>query len=200
MPGLKTRRSDDLRMPIILAGAAVAAIILLIILLMPKNDSSTEIASLSERLRVAEEKLATLDERNFEMNQQISELKQTVGIFSQEAERLQAIPVEIENMEKKIEFIDKRQGSIEKKIAEAASTDGAKTASKTIKRKVVPKKEADAEDKPALTGSRYHTVFDGETLYSIANKYDMTVEKLRELNDLKPESLIYPGQRLVVAK
>ena len=44
----------------------------------------------------------------------------------------------------------------------------------------------------------YHTVKDGESLYGIARQYRMTVEELRELNDLLPADVIVPYQKLYV--
>jgi len=43
----------------------------------------------------------------------------------------------------------------------------------------------------------YHTVKQGETLYSIAKKYGVNISKLRELNNLSNRSLT-PGQRILV--
>ncbi len=45
----------------------------------------------------------------------------------------------------------------------------------------------------------YHVVKRGETLESIAKKYKITVETLRELNNLK-ENKVYVGQKLLVKK
>lgn len=39
-----------------------------------------------------------------------------------------------------------------------------------------------------------HTIKKGETLYSIATQYGTTVEKLRSLNGLKPNTILYVGQ------
>jgi len=43
----------------------------------------------------------------------------------------------------------------------------------------------------------YHTVKQGETLYSIAKKYGVNISKLRELNNLSNRSL-KPGQRILI--
>ncbi len=42
-----------------------------------------------------------------------------------------------------------------------------------------------------------HKVMPGESLYSIARQYGLTVEKLQQLNQMDNET-IYPGQRLIV--
>lgn len=42
----------------------------------------------------------------------------------------------------------------------------------------------------------WHEVQPGETLFSIAEEYDTTVDELIRLNDIRTPSLIYPGERI----
>ncbi len=58
-----------------------------------------------------------------------------------------------------------------------------------------PKKE-----KPAAQPTKTYVVKAGETLYQISNKYGITIDELRRLNQLKPGQAIQPGQKLVVSK
>lgn len=48
----------------------------------------------------------------------------------------------------------------------------------------------------ARTNSRYHTVSQGETLYSIARRYRTSVSKIALINKLKKPYNLYKGQRL----
>lgn len=50
----------------------------------------------------------------------------------------------------------------------------------------------------AVTCSTYHTVSNGETLSSIAAKYNVTVADLAAANDLKEPYTIFVGQRLCI--
>jgi LysM repeat protein len=45
----------------------------------------------------------------------------------------------------------------------------------------------------------YHEVRQGETLSRIAEKYNITVERLCRLNKITPKTVIRPGQRLLVS-
>lgn len=45
---------------------------------------------------------------------------------------------------------------------------------------------------------RYYTVRPGDTLYNIAQKYGVTVKKIRSLNKLSDRAVIHPGQKLIV--
>jgi len=44
----------------------------------------------------------------------------------------------------------------------------------------------------------YYLVHRGDSLYGIAQKYGLTVEELRRLNNLNKGQVIYPGQKLLV--
>ena len=65
---------------------------------------------------------------------------------------------------------------------------------------VKPVAEA-AAPPPALkkeTKAKIHTVKQGETLYRISRRYNLSVEQLRQYNKLDSKASIYPGQKLNV--
>jgi LysM repeat protein len=51
-----------------------------------------------------------------------------------------------------------------------------------------------AEDK-----AKIHTVKPGDTLYRISRRYNLSVEQLRQYNQLDQKAAIYPGQKLKVS-
>lgn len=51
---------------------------------------------------------------------------------------------------------------------------------------------------PDKEGKVYHQVLQGQTLWSIATAYDVTVDQIRQLNGLTSESMIYMGQKLLI--
>jgi LysM repeat protein len=61
----------------------------------------------------------------------------------------------------------------------------------------LPQRQANAEVL-AVTCSTYHSVVSGETLSSIALKYNVTVQELATANDLTEPYQIYVGQRLCI--
>jgi LysM repeat protein len=71
--------------------------------------------------------------------------------------------------------------------------------------KTLPKKMAEEKSQKAVSSKasekttikRYHTVRNGETLYSISRRHNLTVQKIRRLNKLN-SSVIYPGQKLLL--
>ena len=52
----------------------------------------------------------------------------------------------------------------------------------------------------AQTEKGYHLVNRGETLYRISKKYGISVDDLRRLNNMDPNALIHPGQKLLVVQ
>ena len=52
---------------------------------------------------------------------------------------------------------------------------------------------------PSLGKERYHEVHSGETLYRIARKYGLSVTELCRLNNITPNKIIQPGQKLIIA-
>lgn len=71
---------------------------------------------------------------------------------------------------------------------------------------IIPNKKSKSTDKKDISSSKtsnaeMHIVEPGESLYKIAKKYDITLEKLKELNpDVKPESIQIGDKIIVVAK
>ena len=49
-----------------------------------------------------------------------------------------------------------------------------------------------------IPGLRYHTVAKGETLQIIADKYQVSEDKIVEANKLKNQNVLYVGQVLII--
>ena len=62
--------------------------------------------------------------------------------------------------------------------------------------KAAAQKETPAAKKE--TKAKMHTVKQGDTLYRISQRYQLSVDQLREYNKLGAKSAIYPGQQLYV--
>jgi len=69
--------------------------------------------------------------------------------------------------------------------------------SEAIKR---PVKREGIKKKPSADLKKYHAVAPGETLYRISVNYNMSVDELRRLNSISPQSVIHIGQKLQISK
>lgn len=52
----------------------------------------------------------------------------------------------------------------------------------------------------ASANAKYHTVQPGENLFRISQKYNLTVEQLRRMNNMKENDVLKAGQRLIVSQ
>jgi len=77
-------------------------------------------------------------------------------------------------------------------VKQASPTQTSASANPTGKKIEVPvEKSAQSED-----GHVYHSIESGDTLYSISKKYNISIEKLCELNDMKDNIIIKIGQKI----
>jgi LysM repeat protein len=58
---------------------------------------------------------------------------------------------------------------------------------------------APARKEPVQSKTQVHEVRPGDTLYGIADKYGMTLDQLLQLNKLKKNAAIHPGQKLLIS-
>jgi len=68
-----------------------------------------------------------------------------------------------------------------------------------LDKRMHPRRKVDTgEEKAGET--RRHTVEEDDTLFDIGQRYGVTVEQLREWNDIDPQEYIHPGQELKVSE
>lgn len=79
---------------------------------------------------------------------------------------------------------------------ETASAEKTKEEASAKKEKAVASKESAKKKDGNKSKKRIHSVQKGDTLYSIAHKYDITVEQLCKLNHISESATIRPGQVL----
>ena len=75
----------------------------------------------------------------------------------------------------------------------------------TTKEKPEPQPAAQSENqtpasKPEAPAIQYHQVVAGDTLYSISKRYNLTVDELLQINRMDKNTVIVPGQKLIVRK
>ncbi|HYW05790.1 MAG TPA: LysM peptidoglycan-binding domain-containing protein, partial [Longimicrobium sp.] len=81
--------------------------------------------------------------------------------------------------------------------APRASTPARSTAARDTASRARP---STATRRPSASATEEHVVKSGDTLYSLARRYDTTVAALRSANDMDEDDAIRPGQKLRVPR
>ena len=166
------------RKTLMLGGAGILILIVLIALFSGDDNklSTGELSSIQIRLDKLERRLTHLES----VEARIASLeKQQKGLPQSMADTSgRSLTQRLDNLTQKIDQLEKGMAPVPAK-AEAPYP---------LQRKPFP-----------LAKSRYHEVRSGENLYRIALQYGITVDELCRLNNITPDQVIRPGQRLLVA-
>lgn len=175
LPGINRRKrfkkaySPDFKWQYI---AIIVVLIIIMAFLFFKNGkgvSEEQIVSLGEAIENLKNRINDLDSRFNQLTQSFTSLEKKGGTDSQ---RLSKLNNQFSQMEKKV-------NSLSVKLEELSRSKNAPAPVPEIK-----------------TG--YYEVQRGDTLYGIATRHNLSVEKLLSLNNLKKNQNIYPGQKLKV--
>jgi LysM repeat protein len=181
-PGSPKKHSDPGtgKKALLLMGAALLIVIVIIsIALFAGNGSSGKpVAAIQARVKAVEEKVM----RFSAMEANVATAQQQEEALRQSVSRLQSSVTELkgtlDHVSREVALLKERMGT----------TPGAARSTTSTKRERISKAHP-----------RYHVVRKGESLYSIAKKYGISVHELYRLNKLSPKSTIHPGQRLMLA-
>lgn len=161
--------------PYLFLGAGLILVIVLLILFFPTSRSSqsaNQFKMLEGRFKNIEDRLLALE-----------------GIEKRLAQGEEKVS-RVDGLEKKLAHMEQQIADLTKMTERAPAPKAQKTA------KPAPTGQA-AQTEPEL---RYHQVRAGETLYSIARRYGLKVDELRQLNKLAPNAVLHPGDKLVVSR
>jgi LysM repeat protein len=160
---------------LLLAGAVVVVLVLVELYFLvqgAKKGPEVDLQPLLKRIGLLEEKMAKLEGKGRDL------------------------PQVQENLDSLTKNLNERLSHLEKdinQIKEEATSGKKKTelAQPTAPRPAAPPRSS---EKPG--GTRFHTVAKGENLFRIALRYNLTVDELRRLNNLKPDQSLQVGQKL----
>ncbi len=172
--------------PFVLTGMVVLILAVLSVIFISnflKTEVGKQIATIEARLKHMEERLAGTEGIDKRVVLPGKESK-TIEIFKNRLDGLESSSfMRMDHLSKKLDKIEKKLGILQKKTAglKPEKAAAAKTGKST---KTVSKK-------------RYCEVNAGDTLYSISRRYGLTVNELLNLNNLRPGTVIHPGQKLL---
>jgi len=172
-------RKKSIPIPLVLLGFGFLVMIFLFIVFLSKTTdiaSKTKIVSIEKRLARLEERLGKIDEIDEKLILLDTQGKK-FDLFVDRFDRFET------SMSLKMDIINNELYTSKKKGKNAAER-------KKPKKTKISKK---------ITHTTYHEVKPKETLYQISRRYGLTVDDLLKLNRLTPETVIHPGQKLIVA-
>lgn len=159
----------------LIGGASILLLIILIALFSGRGD---ELSPQDPRLEQLEQRMTRLEgiyDKIIFLEKQGEELQDSVAEAGKSARflalRLDKLSQNVDRMEKGV-----------------ASLPAKTKAPLTIQRRTF-----------TLAKGRYHEVRPGDSLYRIAQQYGTSVDELCRLNNMSPNQVIHPGQRLLVA-
>jgi anti-anti-sigma factor len=165
------------RKSLMLVGLAVLVLALLVLYFMlqgEKKGPEVDLQPLLKRIGLLEERMAKLESKAKEA--------------PQVQEKLDSLT---RNLNERLSYLEKEINQIKE---EAASGKKKPEVSQPAAPAPVPSPKSPA--KPGNT--RIHTVAPGENLFRIALRYNLSVEELRRLNNMRPDQSLQVGQKLTV--
>lgn len=165
---------------LVLVGAGIGVLIMVLALLSTGGIelSPGDMHAIHDKFDELDNRLARLEDTK----------KRIIFLQKQERaieQRIAGYPEGGASLEEQVEALSKRVERLEKQVAPGTSKTGG-TSPGSPKPLPVP-------------GGHYHTVQQGDTLSKIARQYGISIEQLCRLNNMTPNQVIYPGERLVVA-
>jgi LysM repeat protein len=131
------------------------------------------------------------------VNARIEEIEVKLSRIENNWEKLgsgdQSIKKSVSALEKSFDSLNKRLAGLSAKVEAVRKKAAVKTVKKESTKKVSTKKGMTTPGR-----GLYHTVKKGETLFGIAEKYNLTLDELLKINNLKKGHVLKVGQKLLV--
>jgi len=169
------------KMPIILVGGGVLILVVLLIWLISGSGGNSSV----QQINLLESRIMALEKR-------IADIEPLAGAAKVAAEQVKSIPELTKRIDGLQAVFTKEIDSLSRRLAAAAPQKAA----------APPVKAPPPETKSATAAARketHHVVQAGETLYRISRRYNLKLDELQRLNNLKPGTAIHPGQKLLVS-
>ena len=168
--------------PLVLIGAVVVVVLALLgiwrLVAGGGGQDLRELAELKSELARIEQRVAAIEGRPAPNDAALNGLETKVDRLLQRLDRTEAA-------------FSQRMGAVEQQLKERKAPPAAASAPVESKPAETP-----AASPPAKSAARIHTVKAGDTLFSISRSAGMSVDALRQLNHMKPDATIHPGDRL----
>ena len=165
------------KLPMVVVGVGLLLLVVFFVIFNTdkgNTDVGNQVSLIEKRLRQIEDRLNNL-ELNSGIGKQIEEQNSKLAEVDAKISRIEA------SAALRMDQLSSEMNRMQKRMSASRSTSTARSSQTPSK-------------------AKYHQVRAGETLYSIGKRYGLSPEALIQLNKMKPGTVIYPGQKLVVRK
>jgi LysM repeat protein len=170
------------QVPSLLLGLAIIALLVVLFLILRNGGGDT---AASQRIVALEQRLQQLEERldKFEgIDEKVTAIWEQAKSFEKFKDRFDRSEA---STSLRMDHLTMSLEALQKQLNEARSTQAPVTAK-------------GPEAGKSSSKIQYHVVQSGDTIYGISKKYNLSVEELRRLNKMEPDSVLMPGQKLIV--
>lgn len=174
----------------ILTGAALFLIVLAVLKAIFNVGGSTDDA----RIRALEAKIINLEEKygKFDsIDSKVTRIWEQAKSFENFRERFDRTEA---SMTLRMDHLATNIDSVQKRLV------AADTHTKATRPVPSPRKTSASKKDKMSAAMRYHTVAPRETLYGISLKYGIDLDNLLKMNDMRKDTVIQPGQKLIVKR
>lgn len=169
-----------IEIPLVVMAVALVGVIALFFLSTAGQKDTID----GSRVVMLEQKLAAMEDRLLK----IEGLHVTTEAVGEQKKALDSLQLKVSKLET----------AVAARMDQLASDLSALTKKTASAPPAAPVARQEAPAKPAAEKIRHHQVQAGDTLFSIGQRYGVTVEELMRLNNLSRGKTIYPGQQLIV--
>jgi LysM repeat protein len=189
--------TDIISSPFVWGGTAVVIFILLLMIFWPDSNGKASV----DKLDNIAQRLDMLENRIFIVETNL----QNISFQQPQEQNIESFQNRIEQLEAFVKHkTDQFTSELEKAQKKIASLESKPSPTVAASKPVSPPKPAATATKPAVVkkadASQYHVVKKGETLYRISVNYGIPIEKLLEINNMSKDSVIQPGQKILVSR
>jgi len=161
--------------------ALLAVLLLSVLYTCSQNrDLAKRVVRLEERFKMVPAPTMGLEQVQSQLTSLEESLVGLTDLAQENQSAAKSLAGKIQTIEKKLVQIESRPPS----TTPASAKEKAKAAA--------PKETASKKD----GGGRFHVVQKGENLFRISVKYDVALDQLANINDMKVNDPIYPGQKI----
>ncbi len=199
MAGIKRNKSEP-RFPVrrdksfLIVCIAVFCFVFLIISFFPMTSKIED----EKYIKILEKRIAALENRfegtdlNADRLKQLSLQSSKMESFINNYNRLDAtVSLKTNLLANRLDKMQLQINNIKKPVAQKRLI----AKPEKIKQKNIKKKNI-----KTMSSVKYHFVKKGETFYSISKKYGISLGKIRGMNGFSEKTVIYPGQKILVAE